>query len=207
VGRGAWHGYLVYLRLGVEHIFTGYDHLAFLAALLLATGLRRRAGVGGAAQPAGTREALGQVLKIVTAFTVAHSTTLIASTLRPGLVPTAWVEPAIALSIAYVGLENLRPGTPRRRWPIVFVFGLVHGLGFSSVLREIGLPARGLVASLLAFNLGVELGQLAVVALLLPVVVLAASRRPVGFERWALRGGSTVLALAGVIWFVLRIRS
>jgi hypothetical protein len=152
-------------------------------------------------------EALREVLKIVTAFTVAHSITLIASTLRPGLLPTAWVEPAIALSIAYVALENLLARAPGRRWPIVFLFGLVHGLGFSSVLREVGLPARGLVASLLAFNLGVELGQLAVVSLLLPPLLLLARHRPFPFRRWGLRGGSAALALAGVVWFVLRVRS
>ena len=142
----------------------------------------------------------------MTAFTAAHSLTLIVSTLRPGLLGTSWVEPAIALSIAYVGVENLVRGAPRGRWLLVFAFGLVHGLGFSSVLREIGLPARGLVLSLLAFNLGVELGQLAVVSLVLPLVLVAARRRPVAFERWGLRGGSAAIALAGVVWFVLRVR-
>jgi hypothetical protein len=201
-----WRSARQYLVLGVEHIFTGYDHLAFLAALLLATGLARRSGPGGAAVANETRPALKEVLKIVTAFTAAHSLTLIASTLRPGLVATSWVEPAIAMSIAYVGLENLVPRTPRRRWLLVFAFGLVHGLGFSSVLREIGLPARGLLLSLLAFNLGVELGQLAIVSLVLPLVLGAARRRPVVFERLVLRGGSAALAVAGAIWFVLRVR-
>jgi hypothetical protein len=82
----------------------------------------------------------------------------------------------------------------------------VHGLGFSSVLREIGLPARGLVLSLLAFNLGVEVGQLAVVSLVLPLVLGLARRAPASFERWVLRGGSAAIALAGAIWFVLRVR-
>jgi HupE / UreJ protein len=204
--RSMWASAREYLALGVEHIFTGYDHLAFLAALLLGTGLARRSGGGAPARANGTRPALRAVLAIVTAFTCAHSLTLIVSTLRPGLVGTRWVEPAIAASIAYVGLENLVPRTPRRRWVVVFAFGLVHGLGFSSVLREIGLPARGLVLSLLAFNLGVELGQLAVVSLVLPLVLVAARRSPAAFERWILRGGSAVLALAGAIWFVLRVR-
>jgi hypothetical protein len=201
-----WRSALQYLVLGIEHIFTGYDHLAFLAALLLATGLARRSGPGGPAVANEVRPAMREVLKIVTAFTAAHSLTLIGSTLRPGLLATAWVEPAIALSIAYVGLENLIPRTPRRRWLLVFAFGLVHGLGFSSVLREIGLPARGLLLSLLAFNLGVELGQLAVVSLVLPLVLGAARRRPVVFERRVLRGGSAAIAVAGAIWFALRVR-
>lgn len=204
--RSIWAGAREYLRLGVEHIFTGYDHLAFLAALLLATGLAHRSGREGPAVPSEPRRALRDVLRIVTAFTAAHSLTLMVSTLRPGLLGTAWVEPGIALSIAYVGFENLRARPPRRRWTIVFAFGLVHGLGFSSVLREIGLPARGLVLALLAFNLGVELGQLAVVSVVLPLVLLAARRRPAAFERWGLRGGSLAIALAGVVWFVLRVR-
>ena len=204
--RSVWQSAREYLVLGVEHIFTGYDHLAFLAALLLATGLARRSSAVGPARASPTRPALREALKIVTAFTAAHSLTLIVSTLRPGLLGTSWVEPAIALSIAYVGVENLVRGAPRGRWLLVFAFGLVHGLGFSSVLREIGLPARGLVLSLLAFNLGVELGQLAVVSLVLPLVLSAARRRPVAFERWGLRGGSAAIALAGVIWFALRVR-
>jgi len=205
--RSIWRSARAYLVLGVEHIFTGYDHLAFLAALLLATGLARRSGAAGPALANQPRTALREVLKIVTAFTSAHSITLIVSTLRPGLLGTRWVEPAIAASIAFVGVENLFPRTPRRRWLVVFAFGLVHGLGFSSVLREIGLPARGLVLSLLAFNLGVELGQLAVVALVLPLVLGFARRRPAAFERWGLRGASAAIALAGAIWLVLRLRA
>ena len=205
--RSIWSSAREYLGLGVEHIFTGYDHLAFLAALLLGTGLASRSGGGVPPRANATRPALRAALEIVTAFSVAHSLTLIVSTLRPGLVRTAWVEPAIAASIAYVGVENLIPRAPRRRPLVVFAFGLVHGLGFSSVLREIGLPARGLVLSLVAFNLGVELGQLAVVSLLLPLVLVAARRRPARFERWILGGGSAAIALAGAIWFVLRVRS
>jgi hypothetical protein len=195
-----------YFVLGVEHIFTGYDHLAFLAALLLGTGLSRRSRGDAPARANASGPAVRAVLQIVTAFTAAHSLTLIVSTLHPGLLGTSWVEPAIAASIFYVGVENLIPRTPRRRWLVVFAFGLVHGLGFSSVLREIGLPARGLVLCLLSFNLGVEVGQLAVVSLVLPLVLAVAVRRPATFERWVLRGGSAALALAGALWFVLRVR-
>jgi hypothetical protein len=205
-----WRGALLYLRLGVAHILTGYDHLSFLMALLLAAGLRNRTparDVARVAQAEGAtpRQALRATVAIVSAFTVAHSITLVTQVLHPGWISTRWVEPAIAFSVAYVGFENLRRRAPRGRWLLVFAFGLVHGLGFASVLREIGLPRRGLLLSLLSFNLGVELGQLLVVALALPVVVTAARRNPAAFERWGLRGGSALIAAFGTIWLVTRL--
>jgi hypothetical protein len=196
-----WRTALIYLRLGTAHILTGADHLAFLAALLLAAAVRGRRP----AHPASNRQAIAATLGIVSAFTVAHSITLAAQVLHPGLVPTRWVEPAIAFSVAFVALENLLPRAPRGRWALVFGFGLVHGLGFASALREIGLPRRGLVLSLVSFNLGVELGQLLVVALALPILVAAARRDAARYERWALRGLSALLALAGGVWLVLRL--
>lgn len=182
-----------YVGLGIEHIFTGVDHLAFLAALLIAAARER------------PRAAVAATLRIVTAFTVAHSITLIVAAIRPTLVPTSWVEPAIALSVCWVAAENLRAGQGHRRWPLAFAFGLVHGFGFASVLREIGLPSRGLVACLLAFNLGVELGQLAVVTATLPLLLLLAARAPGLFRRGVVIGGSLALALAGAVWFVARV--
>ncbi|HEY7956114.1 MAG TPA: HupE/UreJ family protein [Polyangia bacterium] len=149
-----------YLVLGIAHIFTGYDHLAFLFGLLAVAGFATLSG------------GLKYVLGIVTAFTVAHSITLIASGLDLIRLPPSIVEPAIALSIAYVAVENLLVEHPKHRWLLTFCFGLVHGFGFASVLREIGLPSRGLVLSLFSFNVGVELGQLAVVALVAPVLYL-----------------------------------
>ncbi len=151
-----------YVTLGIGHIFLGYDHIAFLVGLLLA------------AAAWGFHRGLRQVLAIVTAFTVAHSLTLVASALGWIAVSPRVVEPAIALSILYVAVENLLPREPRARWTLAFGFGLVHGFGFAGVLSELGLPARGLVPSLLAFNLGVEIGQLAVVAAAFPVLVLLA---------------------------------
>jgi hypothetical protein len=156
-----------YLGLGVEHIFTGYDHLAFLVGLLLVVSFSSLAS--------GLRHVLG----VVTAFTLAHSITLIAAGLGWARLEPRVVEPAIALSIFYVAVENLLVPRPRFRWLLTFAFGLVHGFGFASVLREIGLPARGLVLSLLCFNVGVELGQLTVVALVAPVLWLLA-RGPLG---------------------------
>ena len=157
-----WDHAREYLLLGVEHIFTGYDHLSFLFGLLVVVG---SFGLRGGAR---------RVVSVVTAFTLAHSLTLIASALGWVALPSKIVEPAIALSIAYVGVENLVNRTPRRRWLLTFAFGLVHGFGFASVLREIGLPQRGLLVSLVSFNVGVELGQLAVVAAVLPLLAMIA---------------------------------
>ncbi len=187
-----WKSALLYLRLGVGHILTGADHLAFLTALLLSVAMRPGRVVRGAAG-------------IVSAFTVAHSITLALQVLRPGLVPTRWVEPAIAFSVAFVAIENLLSRPPRGRLALVFAFGLIHGLGFASALREIGLPRRGLVLALVSFNLGVELGQLLVVGLALPIFVSAARRAPARFERWGLRAGSAAIALLGLGWLVTRL--
>jgi hypothetical protein len=195
----------LYLRLGVAHILTGYDHLSFLLALLLAAGLRERTGRDRVAAAASPRRAIGATVKIVSAFTVAHSLTLITQVLHPGWISTRWVEPAIAFSVAYVGFENLISRRPRGRWLLVFGFGLVHGLGFASVLREIGLPRRGLMLSLVSFNLGVELGQLLVVALALPIIVAAARAAPRRFERWGLQLGSALIAAFGTIWLLARL--
>jgi HupE / UreJ protein len=200
-----WRSALTYLRLGVAHILSGYDHLAFLAALLLGAGLRTRTRGATVAEAATPRQAIRGTIAVVSAFTVAHSITLVTQVLRPGVLGTRWVEPAIAFSVAYVGFENLIPRAPRGRWLLVFGFGLVHGLGFASVLREIGLPRRGLLLSLVSFNLGVELGQLLVVGLALPIVVACARRSPRGFERWGLRVGSALIGLLGATWLIGRI--
>lgn len=189
-----------YAALGVEHIFTGYDHLAFLFALLIvvagtarrasdsaAAGLLgsgptadtapepRAAGSHGGAGQGSARAGLLALLRIVTAFTLAHSVTLCLSGLGVLSLPSRWVESVIAASIGYVAIENLLRPTPRHRFALTFVFGLVHGFGFASVLKEVGLPRRGLLLSLLSFNVGVELGQLVVVALAFPVLFLLAT--------------------------------
>lgn len=143
-----------FFPLGVEHIATGYDHLLFLLALILCGGN------------------LKSLIKIITAFTLAHSMTLGAAALGMVSLPSALVEAVIALSIAYVAFENLFPRFAiSRRWTISFLFGLVHGFGFSSVLQEIGLPKDSLVWALLNFNLGVEVGQLVAVLITLPALL------------------------------------
>jgi hypothetical protein len=168
-----------YLQLGIEHIFTGYDHLAFLFGLLIIA-----AAVGATGPPqdgrgrSGMRRGLGYVMRIVTAFTIAHSVTLCTSALGWLVLPSRLVESFIAVSIGYVALENILRPEPRHRFLLTFSFGLMHGFGFASVLKEVGLPKAGLLWSLLSFNLGVELGQLAVVVLGFPVLYLLARHSP-----------------------------
>lgn len=163
-----------YLELGIEHIFTGYDHLAFLFGLLIIAAMTGLSGAAPDDGRAGMRRGLGYVVRIVTAFTIAHSVTLCASALGLITLPSRFVESFIAVSIGYVALENILQPAPRHRFLLTFAFGLVHGFGFASVLKEVGLPRSGLLLSLLSFNVGVELGQLAVVALGFPVLYLLA---------------------------------
>lgn len=144
--------FLRFTRLGVEHIFTGYDHLAFLLGLLVATAT------------------LGSLVRIITSFTIAHSITLALATFSVVVLPSRLTESLIALSIAYVAAENLLGFRAMKRYYITFLFGLVHGFGFSSALREMDLPRSGLALSLFSFNLGVEIGQVTFVLLIFPLV-------------------------------------
>jgi HupE / UreJ protein len=177
-------GVASFVRLGVQHILTGWDHLLFLLVLLLRGG------------------GWLSLVKIITAFTVAHSVTLALAVLEVVALPDRLVEAVIALSIAAVAAENLflRPMVSRR-WLVSFAFGLVHGFGFSSVLREVGLPTRGLVLSLLGFNGGVELGQALVVAVALPALALLRSTR---WEARVTRSASLATLLVGAVLFVER---
>jgi hydrogenase/urease accessory protein HupE len=177
--------FVFYLGLGVEHIIGGVDHLLFLLALLALS------------------TSLWQTVKIVTAFTVAHSITLSLAALGLVEVPSSIVEPLIAASIVWLAVENLvAPAGVGRRWLIAAVFGLVHGLGFASALAELGLPRDALVRALIGFNIGVELGQLAFVVVVMPPLV------------WASRPGrlprlpqilSVIVAVVGAVWLVERL--
>jgi hypothetical protein len=183
-GASSGSGWGSFVRLGVEHILTGYDHLLFLLGLML---------------PGGGALALA---KIITAFTLAHSVTLSLAVLDIVVLPERLIEAVIALSIAAVAAENLfRRATVTRRWVVSFGFGLVHGFGFSAALREMGLPAHGLLRSLFGFNLGVELGQVLVVAAALPVLVAI---RRAGYERRVVWGSSMAILLVAVVLFVER---
>jgi hypothetical protein len=173
-----------FVRLGVEHILTGWDHLLFLVVLLLRGG------------------GWLSLTKIITAFTVAHSITLALAVLDVVHLPDRLVEAVIALSIAAVAAENLvESPVVVRRWIVSFCFGLVHGFGFSAALRELGLPAHGLVLALFGFNAGVELGQALVVAVALPSLALLHRTR---WEPRMVWGSSLAILLAGIALFVER---
>jgi hypothetical protein len=162
--------FLDYFNEGVWHIWTGFDHILFLCALLLPAVLSHRSGRWMAVT--GFGEAFRNVLKIVTAFTLAHSITLSLAVLGFISLPSRLVESAIALSVIAAALNNFRPVVQGRLWMVAFGFGLVHGLGFANVLTELGLPADALAVALVSFNLGVEAGQLAIVSAILPAAYL-----------------------------------
>ena len=198
-----------FVREGVHHILIGYDHILFLLSLLLpavwirGTAAGSRAGAARARWvPANDlRLALANVFKVVTAFTVAHSITLALSVLDVVNPPPRWVESIIAASVVLAALNNIWPLISEARWKLTFVFGLVHGFGFASALKDAGLAQGALAGPLVGFNVGVEIGQLCIVAVVLP---LAWSLRHTRTYRGAFAAGS--LAIAGVagLWFVQR---
>lgn len=186
-------GFLDYGREGAWHIWIGFDHLLFLLSLLLPAVLAVRRFA----------PAFWDVFKVVTAFTVAHSITLALAALGVVSLPSRLVESAIALSVILAALNNLWPMVERRRWLVAFAFGLLHGFGFATVLAELGLPRESLVAALLGFNLGVELGQLAIVAAFLPLAF--AARDTWFYRRMIFVGGSVAIALIAALWMVERV--
>jgi hypothetical protein len=200
-GTVSWIGtFRDYFNEGVWHIWTGFDHILFLCALLLPAVLSHRAGRWIGVPEFG--EAFRNVLKIVTAFTLAHSITLSLAVLGFISLPSRLVESAIALSVIAAALNNLRPLVQGRLWVVAFGFGLVHGLGFANVLTELGLPADALAVALVSFNLGVEAGQLAIVAAILPLVYLC--RHSWLYPRFVLGAGSLCIVAVALVWLVER---
>ena len=181
-----------FLRMGFEHILSGYDHVVFLLGLIL------------------TARGVRSLLGVVTAFTLGHSLSLALVTLNVLSAPPALIEPAIALSIAYVGLENLLRLRDReqgidRRWLLTFPFGLVHGFGFAGALQAVSIPRAELPRALLAFNSGVELAQVLVLFAVLPLVLRL--RRGSWFALRAAPALSALIIAAGMVWFVARIHT
>ena len=198
---GAWQTLRQYLVDGVWHIWIGYDHILFLLALLLpAVLVRRERQWQGAPRFSG---ALVEVVKVVTAFTLAHSITLSLAALQVITLPSRLVESAIAASVVIAALNNLRGTVHGRRWMMAFAFGLLHGFGFASVLADLGLPQGALVLALVGFNVGVELGQLAIVALFLPLAF--ALRRTRFYQVGVLKIGSLIVAALATWWLVQRL--
>jgi len=192
--------FLSFCWQGVWHIWIGFDHILFLVALLLPSVLKREQLTWRAVNRFG--EAFFNVFKIVTAFTVAHSITLSLAALEIVRLPSRWVESVIAASVIIAALNNIRPVVRGRPWLIAFGFGLIHGFGFASVLTELGLPHGSLWLALAGFNIGVEAGQLVIVAGFLPLAYALRSTR--FYESGLLRYGSLVIALVAGIWFVER---
>jgi hypothetical protein len=189
-----------FVREGVHHIWIGYDHIAFLLLLLLPSVLRPAEGGWRAASD--SREVTWRIVRIVTAFTIAHSITLTLATLGIVVLPARPVEIAIAASVLLAGLMNLVPTLAERAALIAFAFGLVHGFGFANVLAELGLREGALAASLAGFNVGVELGQLAVVLVLLPVIFRA--RTTEFYRRRFLPAASMGMAMLALGWLLQR---
>ena len=193
-----WQPFVEYVIEGIWHIWIGFDHILFLVALLLPAVLQRR---GRQWEPVGNfRAALASVLKIVTAFTLAHSLTLGAAALDVITPPARLIESVIAISVVVAAMNNLfRIISPRHLVGLTFAFGLIHGFGFASVLQELGLPHEALLLSLLGFNLGVELGQMAIVGMALPLAY--ALRHQWLYRHVVLPFGSVVIAGMALLWF------
>ena len=198
-----WEQFLDYGNEGVWHIWTGFDHILFLLSLLLPAVLVRSRVPGRRWEAAlNFRAAFWDVVKVVTAFTLAHSITLSLAALGVVSLPSRLVESAIALSVVFAALNNIRPLVYEKRWVIAFCFGLIHGFGFASVLADLGLPQESLLIALVAFNLGVELGQLAIVGVFLP---LAYALRDTGlYQRLLFVYGSATIALIAFLWMIQR---
>jgi hypothetical protein len=199
-GANLWQQFFDYLAAGVDHIWTGYDHILFLLSLLLPAvvvpGSKRW-------EPSESfRVAFLDVLRIVTAFTVAHSITLSLATLQVVSLPARISESAIALSVIFAALNNVFPIIRASRWMVAFCFGLVHGFGFASVLTDLGLPRGALAVALVGFNLGVEVGQIAIVGVFLPLAYFL--RRTWLYRDVVLMGGSCAIVAVAALWFIER---
>ncbi|ASS68563.1 MULTISPECIES: HupE/UreJ family protein [unclassified Paenibacillus] len=185
-GASPFSGWKSFFSLGVHHILGGYDHLLFLFSLLIA------------------RQSFKQYAATITAFTVAHSLTLTLTVLGWIDVPGWIVEPLIALSICYVAVENIIRKKVSRRWVLTFFFGLVHGMGFADILKGMNIPSNQLAVNLVSFNLGIEAVQLAIVAVLLPLLLLLRRSR---HDRKVMLAGSAAALLFGGIWLAERVLS
>jgi hypothetical protein len=201
-----FHQFLQFVADGMHHIWIGYDHMLFLISLLLPAVLVRRRDADGSGhwEPvASLRSALWSVFAVVSAFTLSHSITLTLAALGVIGLPSRLVESGIALSVMLAALNNIFPRVTRRAWLLAFFFGLVHGFGFASVLNDLGLPRDALALSLAGFNIGVELGQLSVVLVVVPLIFIMRERR--FFRPIVLVGGSSAIVAIAAVWFVGRV--
>jgi hypothetical protein len=198
LGRASgWREFREYVVEGIRHIWTGFDHILFLLALLLPAVLVREKGRWKPLPR--LAPVLIAVLGIVTAFTLAHSITLSLAALDILRLPSRWVETAIAASVFISAMNNLTPVVTRSQWVMACGFGLIHGFGFASALSELGLPSGSRLLCLVGFNLGVEIGQLAIVLAAIPVAYRL--RDMVFYRVGILAGGSAAVAATAALWF------
>ena len=193
-----------FVREGMHHIVTGYDHVLFLICLLLPAVMRRTGSgkAGGWAPVERLSQAVWPVLGIVTAFTLAHSITLALAATGKVTLPSSFIEPAIAATIILAAIDNVRPLFGGRRGLVTFLFGLIHGFGFAGVLAELSLPPGRFAWALFQFNLGIELGQALIVLALIGLLYLA--RRDRRYPAWVIGGGSYAAMAMGALWLVER---
>lgn len=189
-----------YVTEGIWHIWTGYDHILFLISLLLPAVLVYNNKKWQAATH--FKAPFFDILKVVTAFTLAHSITLTLATLQVVSLPSRWVESVIALSIVLAALNNLYPFILGRRWLVAFIFGLIHGFGFAAVLADLGLTNSTLVIALIGFNIGVEIGQLCIVIVFVPIAYSLRHSR--FYQNTVIYGGSVLVVLIASAWFIER---
>ncbi|MFB3170394.1 HupE/UreJ family protein [Neobacillus sp. 179-C4.2 HS] len=178
--------WISFFKLGMLHILTGYDHLLFLLALLL------------------RKQTFKQYAAIITSFTIAHSITISLAVLGIITLPSRFVESVIAFSIVYVALENIFRKEIRHRWGLTFLFGLIHGLGFANILREMNIPKSDLAVALVNFNIGIEVVQLALVLLILPLLTYMFKLKS---SKIIIKIGSTIVAALGAFWLIERLFS
>ena len=197
----AWSSFARFIGEGVWHVLIGYDHIAFVLLLLLPSVMRPVDGKWRGAT--GLRQVARDMFTIITAFTIAHSITLALAVTGTVKLPTQPIEVAIAASIAVAGLLNLLPKLSQLRLPLAFGFGLVHGFGFANALSEIDAAGSTLLPLLAGFNLGVEIAQLGIVALVLPLIYSMRSTR--WYANAVLPLGSCALGMAGLVWLFQRV--
>ncbi|WP_286221429.1 HupE/UreJ family protein [Marinobacter apostichopi] len=190
---GLWHSFATFLQEGVVHLLIGLDHILFLLVLVLPASLARNRAATAARRWLPNRSQVLELTAVVTAFTVAHSITLALAALKIVSLPIAWVETVIAASIAVAAVNVVWPVLGRKTWPLAFGFGLIHGFGFASVLSDLTSGTANLAVALAGFNVGVELGQLALLAICFPLLTLLAQATPL------YRRALVPLTLLGVI--------
>ncbi len=195
-----WRQFRSFVTEGIRHIWLGFDHLLFLFTLLLPSVVTRREGQWHARN--GLRESGIDILKVVTAFTLAHSLTLSLAALGIIAAPSRIVESMIALTVLIGALNILFPVVQQGRWALALVFGLIHGLGFASVLSGLRLTSSHLLEALVGFNVGVELGQLAIVLVLMPAAFLI--RASIFYRRVLLPTGAALIGVLAMYWMLER---